>query len=131
MDEPLDLRTATREQLLAVIAAQQTRIAELEGQLAGLVTLQARVQELEDRLATNSHNSSKPPSSDGPGGKPHPKSQRVPSGRKPGGQPGHVGHTLQLVDEPDEVQVHAPAHCPACGESLEHAPAIRRERRSA
>lgn len=122
----MELWTATREQLLAVIIAQQARIAELEGQLGELA---ARVQELEGRLSTNSHNSSKPPSSDGPGVKPHPKSQRRPSGRKPGGQPGHVGHTLRLVDAPDEVQVHSPAHCEACGESLEHAPAVRRERR--
>jgi transposase len=108
-------------------------VGELAGQVASLSTrvaaLEAEKAALGARLGANSRNSSKPPSSDEPGSKPHPKSQRRPSGRKPGGQPGHVGHTLRFVNEPDEVQVHAPAHCPACGESLEHAPAVGRERR--
>jgi transposase len=47
----------------------------------------------------SSRNSSKPPAAD-PNRK---KSTRQPSGRKPGGQPGHVGSTLELVDEPDTV----------------------------
>jgi transposase len=115
----LDLTSAGREELLALIAALQAQVAEL----------QARVQALEARLATDSHNSSQPPSSDGPGVKPHPKSLRAASGRKPGGQPGHVGATLRQVDEPDEVQVHAPSRCRACGGSLEGVPALRWERR--
>src|SRR3972149_6194019 len=101
----IDLTSASREELLALIAALQAQVAEL----------QARVQALEDRLATDSHNSSKPPSSDGPGGRPHPKSLRAPSGRRPGGQPGHVGFPLRQVDEPDAITVHAPATCQACG----------------
>ena len=117
---------ASRDELLGVIAALQAEVAELRAQNA---RLQARVQELEERLAINSRNSGKPPSSGGPGVKPHPKSQRAPNGRKPGGQPGHVGYTLRQVDEPDEVQVHAPATCRACGRCLEAVPALRRERR--
>src|SRR6266498_1955389 len=125
--------TASREELLQVIADQQVTIAALQEQIAALTTqvvaLTARVQELEARLATDSHNSSKPPSSDGPSVKPHPKSLRATSGRKPGGQPGHLGTTLRQVDEPDEVRVHTPSRCQACGRSLEEALTLRRERR--
>lgn len=51
------------------------------------------------RVTLNSKNSSKPPSSD-PNRK---KSSRRKSNRKPGGQIGHLGTTLQPVDDPDEI----------------------------
>jgi transposase len=117
----------------AVVALVVTLMSEFATQVE---TVAARVTALESenaalraRLETNSRNSGKPPSSDGPGLKPHPTSQRVPSGRKPGGQPGHVGHTIQLSVTPDAVQVHAPARCDGCGRSLDGMPALRRERR--
>jgi transposase len=117
----------------AVVELVVTLLSELATQVE---TLSARVTVLESenatlrgKLGTNSHNSSKPPSSDGPGVKPQPKSQRVASGRQPGGQPGHAGHTLRLVDTPDEVQVHAPTHCAECGQSLAGVPVRRAERR--
>lgn len=103
--------------------------AQLEGVAARVAALEADNAALRARLGTTSRNSGKPPSSDGPGVKPHPKSQRARGGRKPGGQPGHVGATLRQVDEPDEVRVHAPAACRACGRRLEGVPALRRERR--
>jgi transposase len=114
------------EGLSAQVATLEAEDAALRTENAALATENAA---LRARLGTNSRNSSKPPSSDGPGVKPRPKSQRVPGGRKPGGQPGHLGHTLHVVDEPDEVRVHTPAHCRACGHSLEGVPAVRRERR--
>ena len=104
-------------------------VAQLEALAERVTALEAEKAALRVRLLTNSRNSGKPPSSDGPGVKPHPKSQRKPTGRKPGGQPGHAGHTLRMVDKPDEVQVHAPSCCKACGQSLEQIPATRRERR--
>jgi transposase len=117
----------------AVVELVVRLVAEFAGRLETLATcvsaLEAENAALQAKLGTNSRNSGKPPSSDGPGAKPHPKSQRVPSGRKPGGQPGHVGHSLHLVDEPDEVEVHRPSRCKACGQSLQEVPAIRRERR--
>jgi len=58
------------------------RVAE---QTALIAHLRERIQELEARLAKDSHNSSRPPSSDSPFKKPPPRSQRQPSGRKPGG----------------------------------------------
>ena len=117
----------------AVVELVATLLAELGTQLAHgsarLAILEAENAALRAQLGTTSHNSSKPPSSDGPGVKPHPKSQRGASGRKPGGQPGHVGHTLRLVDAPDEVQVHSPSHCPTCGDRLADVPVTHRERR--
>jgi len=109
-------------QLESVVA----RVTSVEGESA---TLRAENAALRATLDTTSRNSGKPPSSDGPGVKPHPTSQRVVSGRKPGGQPGHEGHTVRLVGAPDEVRVHAPACCHGCGQSVAAVPALRRARR--
>ena len=78
--------------------------------------LLARVQDLEARLAKDSHNSSKPPSSDGLRRKP--KSLREKSGKKRGAQPGHVGHRVSLVATPDVVEIHRPVQCGACQREL-------------
>ncbi len=64
-----------------------------------VTSLLARVQDLEARLAKDSHNSGKPPSSDGL--KRKPKSLRQRSGKRPGGHLGHRGETLRLVATPD------------------------------
>ncbi len=68
--------------------------------------LLARVQELEARAAKDSHNSGKPPSTDGL--QRRTKSLRKPSGEKAGGQLGHRGETLHLVATPDAVVEHRP-----------------------
>jgi transposase len=52
---------------------------------------------LEERVNLDSKNSSKPPSSDGPG-KPN-RAQRRASARKRGAQPGHPGHRRAMLDE--------------------------------
>lgn len=70
------------------------------------------MQELLLRLAKDSHNSSKPPSSDGLSRRP--RSQRKRSERKPGGQPGHPGKTLAQVAVPDVQVPHRPVVCSAC-----------------
>lgn len=89
-----------------------------EAVVAYLVEISSRVKALEARLGQNSHNSSKPPSSDPPSGrlKPMPTSLRQKSGKKPGGQKGHGGNTLQQVEVTDEqrIQDHRPAQCPRC-----------------
>ena len=118
--------TARHEELLQIIAAQQEQIAALTTQVAALT---ARVRELEDRLATDSHNSSKPPASDGPGARPRPRSLRERSGKRPGGQPEHRGATLRLVETPDAVVPHRPATCPRCQQPLEGVPGQSVERR--
>jgi transposase len=108
----------TYEELVELVGVQAEQIARL----------QARVAELEARLGMNSRNSHKPPSSDGPA-KPAPKSLRGKSGRKPGGQPGHPGHALALVDDPDETIVHLPECCTGCGAGLGGRPVSRVVRR--
>jgi transposase len=106
------------------LAAAEARIAELEA----LVAQQgAYIRELEGRLAKDSHNSSRPPSSDGLRRKT--KSLRQKSGRKPGGQLGHRGETLHLAAEPDEILEHRPVVCTACQTPLAEAPVVGRERR--
>lgn len=125
-DSVVEIVFTLEAELVAQLEVVSARVTVLEAENA---TLRTENAELRAKLGTNSRNSGKPPSSDGPGVKPHPKSQRISSGRKPGGQPGHVGHTLQLVETPDEVMVHAPSHCRACGRNLEDVPAVRRERR--
>ena len=89
--------------------------------------LQAEVRRLRDAAAQNSHNSSRPPSTDGLE-KPKPKSLRKKSGRKTGGQPGHPGRTLQFSDTPKQTQVHRLLKCP-CGEDLSQQPSLDYERR--
>ncbi len=71
--------------------------------------LQARLAELEGRLAKDSHNSSKPPSSDGMARSGY--HHRHSSGKKSGGQPGHPGQTLKLVEEPDRIVKYRPQQC--------------------
>jgi transposase len=105
-----DAVIALVERLLVVVAEQQAAISQLT----------ARVAQLENQLATNSHNSSKPPSSDGLGKKT--KSRREQSGKKPGGQPGHAGQTLRMVAHPHHTLRHAPERCRCCGEPLADVP---------
>jgi transposase len=102
----------------------EATFALVQSLLQSIASLSARVKELEDRLNKDSHNSSKPPSSDGLGRKPRvPKSLRQKSGRRSGGQPGHPGTTLCLSEEPEHLALHAPDLCSCCGASLEQVPA--------
>jgi transposase len=109
---------------------EQAHVRRLEAENVALreqvAALLARVQELEGQRAKDSHNSSKPPSSDGLARKTRSLRQR--SGRRPGGQPGHRGSTLALVEAPDRVVVHRPAACAHCQAPLDGA-AERVERR--
>jgi transposase len=105
-------------------AQKDRRIEELEGLLMGALL---RIEELERRQAKDSHNSSKPPSSDGLGrtlGK-----QRKKSEKRSGGQHGHQGRTLMQVQTPDSVVVHRPTHCEACHVDLGEQVATCKERR--
>jgi len=101
-------------------------ILEQREMIAGLT---ARIQELEDQLAKNSGNSGKPPSSDGLKKKPAPKSLRAKGKRKTGGQPGHKGHTLEMVHEPDHIEIHRLANCPHCDHNLDEVRALAIDRR--
>jgi transposase len=111
----------TPEERLAYLEAEN---AQLRTQLAAAL---AELQELKGQRAKDSHNSSKPPSSDGLARKT--RSLRPRSGKRPGGQPGHRGTTLPLVATPDHVVVHRPDVCTHCQTALEGLPAERVERR--
>jgi len=101
--------------------------ADLSGLVDYALELQADNASLRDAAAQNSHNSSRPPSTDRPE-KPQPKSLRPKSGRRSGGQPGHPGRTLQPSLKPQHIQVH-PLHECGCGEDLSQQPALDYEPR--
>lgn len=84
-----------------------------------ILQLVDRIEELEGQLKKNSHNSSKPPSSDGLKKKKRTKSQRKKSGKKSGGQKGHKGRNLEMSDSPDETILLPINSCDRCGASLE------------
>ncbi len=78
--------------------------------------LKNQINSLREQLKKDSHNSSKPPSSDG---FKKLKSLRESSGKKPGGQPGHIGYTLEMVENPDDITVYEINKCEKCGYSLD------------
>jgi transposase len=100
----------TSDEENAILRAENAALRE---QLA--VAL-AEIQALKGQLAKDSHNSSKPPSSDGLARRT--KSLRQRSGKKPGGQPGHRGHQVRLVATPDSVVAQRPTHCGSCQHPL-------------
>ena len=77
--------------------------------------LEGRLADLEAKLTQNSSNSSNPPSSDGPQGKPAPP--KTPSGKRRGGQPGHRKHE-RVILPPDQVVDHKPTRCRGCAARL-------------
>lgn len=88
-----------------------------------LLELLARIADLELRIArltTDSSNSSKPPSSDGPATKPRARPPVKSKKRNPGGQPGHKGTNRQLVpsEDVDKVIPVFPEVCRRCGAGL-------------
>jgi transposase len=89
--------------------------------------LQRRNAELEALVAKDSHNSSRPPSTDPPWAK-RTKSLRRPSGKRPGGQAGHRGETLRLSARPDRTVEHRPRECRGCHASLDSGRVVRHRR---
>lgn len=101
----------------AVIELVSISCKTIEQMKSEITALKSRITELENQLATNSRNSSRPPSSDGFGRQT--RSLRQPSDKKPGGQPGHEGTTLKQVDMPNEQLTHDPKQCSSCGAALD------------
>ena len=94
--ENIDIQ-ATIEKAHAVVREDKQMSASTKSMFEVLILV---ITLLVNRLGLNSTNSSKPPSTD-----PNRKRQaREKSDRKPGGQKGHVGTTLQRVDNPDRVE---------------------------
>lgn len=105
------------ENLKRINKEQAQQLEELRNviasQAAQIKALLQRIDELTNGRK-DSHNSSRPPSSDGYGKKPAPKSLRKPTGKKQGGQPGHKGSGMKIEREPDEVIQHYPTTCEDC-----------------
>ena len=117
MHELPDLSRLSVAEKDELIVAQFEQLKQLERLTVMVHALSARVRELEGQLRKDSHNSSKPPSSDGLAKKP--KSLRESSGLNPGGQAGHEGTTLKRVATPDVTVRHPlPEHCDRCGAYL-------------
>lgn len=106
------------------LAKKDQRIEELE---AFLMRAVLRVEELERRVGKDSHNSSKPPSSDGLGRKPG--KQRTKSQKQSGGQKGHPGSSLMQMQLPDTMVSHRPTHCEACQFDVRRVAGTVKERR--
>ena len=76
-------------------------------------TLWDRLNDLEERVKQTIRNSSRSPSSDGPGAMPIPG--RKSSGKSRGAQPGHKGSKRKMVEQVDNTYAYHPdKHCP-CG----------------
>ncbi len=113
-----------KEDHAAQLEQKDHRIEELE---ALLMASLLRIEELERRLGKDSHNSSKPPSSDGLRRKVREK--RKNSEKRSGGQQGHPGHTLSQVAEAGHVTMHRPEKCSNCHQDLQQVPGEVKERR--
>ena len=107
----------------------QTRHNELAKALESLEQTNARIKHLEGQAAKDSHNSSKPPSSNGfKEPRRQTQSLREKSGKKSGGHPGHAGKTLMMVEQPDQTVLLTPAQCQHSQQDLATASLCRRER---
>src|SRR5689334_5977137 len=118
-----------RKELQAQRDENQVLRNDLAKALEGLEQTRARIKQLEGQVAKDSHNSSKPPSSNGfkePVRKT--ASLREKSGKKSGGQPGHPGKTLMVVEHPDRTVQLTPPQCRHCHHNLSQAPVCRTER---
>src|SRR6266853_6400505 len=118
------------DELLAALTVAHARIAALEELVA----------DLSRKLGVDSQNSSKPPSSDGPGARAERRraererrKSEPAEGPKPrtkrGGQAGHAGRGLEFTSAPDVVLPPIePECCGGCGAGLAAAPVVKTDR---
>jgi transposase len=93
---------------------------EVVALMAELAEVKARLAKAEEQLRRNSHNSSQPPSQDKAEQRQTSQDEPTKLKRKRGGQTGHAGRQRPLVplEAVDDVVVHRPEHCAACGALL-------------
>lgn len=126
---PNDFNLPTEAEVRAAYREGEEAVVELFRRMnETIIQLVGRIQALENQIAKNSSNSSKPLSSDGYR-KPSPKSLRQRHKKKSGGQPGHTGKTLQMVSEPDRVEVYRVSRCRHCQTSLDQVDSESMEKR--
>ena len=123
-----DMQQREIESLSEQVGQLKAQIQRLRAEVSELhyrnFQLQRRNAELESLVAKDSHNSSRPPSTDPPWAK-RTRSLRRPSGRRPGGQAGHRGETLRLSARPNRVVEHRPRECRHCHSTLVEAQVVR------
>lgn len=119
--------TYTRENLRELCQRDPEAIINLiESLMKTISVLNERVTQLEQQIRQDSHNSSKPPSSDGM--KRIISSTREKSNRQSGGQRGHKGTTLAMKEKADKIIEHTVEKC-SCGCALQHVEVRRRHSR--
>jgi transposase len=127
-----DMQQRTIESLSQEIDRLQHQVARLKQELREARSdnhgLRRRNMELEALVAKDSHNSSRPPSTDPPWAK-RTRSLRRPTGKHPGGQVGHMGHTLRLTQKPQRVMRYRPPQCRHCSSPLGEGRCLSVERR--
>ena len=99
--------------VLSIVISQQESLSKLTKENE---SLRQKISDLESRLNKDSHNSSKPPGSDGYKKKAI-VNQRRKTGKRPGGQPGHKSNAKPFHEHVDTVYYHLPNGC-NCG--IEH-----------
>lgn len=122
------MESLSHADLVALVLELVARVNLLEAENQRLRAeneqMHAEVTQLRAELGKNSGNSSKPPSRDPAAERQRQAEQRRArrSGgakrRRPGKQPGSPGTTLQMSENPDEIVVHEPERCRACGAGL-------------
>lgn len=110
LQDTINTLRQTVQSLSESAAKSAATIAELNATIA---QLQETIRQLNERLNKDSHNSSKPPSSDGYR-KPNPHSLRKKTNKKQGAQPGHEGKAMKAYTEPDRIVPHVPSQCVGC-----------------
>jgi transposase len=113
-----ELEKLAKTRLIELVLAMQQQLAEQS----------ALIQQLRDQLAKDSHNSGKPPSSDGLK-KRKTRSLRPAGKRAAGGEIGHAGDTLRMVAQANHVVGHAVESCPHCQSDLASVAAVGHEKR--
>lgn len=118
-----------REEIRKIYQAGEAAVIEFILRQNEIITsLLNRVKELEDRLNKDSHNSSKPPSSDGLNRK-YRRNRDRKSRKKRGGQKGHEGRQMKMSEDPDHVIKHEVCFCSHCSRSISHVKAKRNRKR--
>lgn len=108
----------TKDEAIAIYnTGQQFVVEQLLNLTAENDALKRRLQLLENQHAKDSHNSSKPPSSDG-FKKKKTTNLRNSTSRCVGGQKGHNGQTLKRAENPDHKIIHRVDGKCTCGFSL-------------
>lgn len=107
------------QKVLRIVVSQQKSISRLTKENE---SQRQRIKDLESRLSKDSHNSSKPPSSDGYQKKSI-VNQRTKTGKSIGGQPGHKSNSKAFHEHPDTVYYHLPIGCDCGVEHWEEKPA--------